>query len=44
MNVMTIYIRYASATSANAWPQRREGVVKVIHDSKPRLEHRNRKK
>ena len=32
LKVMTFNIRYASATGANAWPKRRDGVVKVIAD------------
>ena len=37
LKVMTFNSRYASATGANAWPKRREGVAKVIRDSKAAL-------
>ena len=37
INVMAFNIRYASATGANAWPKRRDGVVKVIADQKADL-------
>ena len=37
IKVMTFNIRYASASGANAWPKRREGVAKVIRDSKADL-------
>ena len=37
LNVMAFNIRYASATGANAWAKRRDGVVKVIADQKADL-------
>jgi len=37
IKVMTFNVRYASATGANAWPKRRDGVAKVILDSKADL-------